>query len=78
MPVAHGTANAYNNHGCRCQDCRNANAAYHRAWRKRVRAAPVPNYIHGTIHGYNGYGCRCDRCREAIRLYHQARRAVTR
>lgn len=30
----HGTAGAYTNHRCRCDDCRAAWATYHRQWRR--------------------------------------------
>jgi hypothetical protein len=35
----HGTANGYVNHGCRCQPCRDANAAAMREYRARLRDA---------------------------------------
>lgn len=31
LDVKHGTVNAYVSHGCRCQPCRDAKAAYYRA-----------------------------------------------
>jgi hypothetical protein len=34
----HGTLGGYNNHGCRCQDCRDAKAEYMRARRAAIRA----------------------------------------
>ena len=30
----HGTLGGYNNHGCRCDDCRKANTEAQRKWRK--------------------------------------------
>lgn len=35
--VKHGTANAYNRHGCRCAECLAAVREYNRAWRERNR-----------------------------------------
>lgn len=32
----HGTLSTYNNRGCRCAACRNANAAYHREYKARL------------------------------------------
>lgn len=35
---AHGTIYAYRNRGCRCGECRHANAMHQRAWRKKRTA----------------------------------------
>lgn len=73
-PLEHGTTTGYNTHGCRCDQCRAANAAYSRSLAARKRAgepvrecsrAPI---THGTTRGYNR-GCRCDDCRAARRRY---------
>ena len=59
-------------HGCRCDTCREAKAAYMRekrarSARKRKLAAAgggrhfVPQTQHG-ISGYQNHGCRCDDC----------------
>lgn len=71
----HGTANGYNNLGCRCDRCRAAWAAYvndrnHRTGRHVPRDVylaemadrPIP---HGTESGYRDRGCRCRWCRDA-------------
>jgi hypothetical protein len=40
MPeIKHGTVNAYNNHGCRCEACKAANAAAVKAYRAKLKAA---------------------------------------
>jgi len=37
--VKHGTDSAYVNWGCRCEPCREAHRAYHRAYKRRRKAA---------------------------------------
>lgn len=37
-PLKHGTLHAYQNRGCRCDDCRAAGTAYQRLRRSRARA----------------------------------------
>lgn len=60
----HGTKNGYQNLGCRCADCREANRLHHQADRAamRARAADIP---HGTPSGYQNWGCRCMDCTAA-------------
>lgn len=62
MMPDHGTRRHYGR-GCRCDQCRGANAAYDRELRAR---AGLP--AHGTRSTYTG-GCRCDPCREANTVY---------
>ena len=59
----HGTHHRYRS-GCRCDPCKTAWTAYHRAWRASKTWDQIP---HGTDTGYAGYGCRCDDCRAAHR-----------
>lgn len=40
-PIRHGTAGAYSNRGCRCDECRAANTSRHQAYVARRRAAGV-------------------------------------
>lgn len=55
--------------GCRCDQCRAANAEMHRRWRVNAAArADALGVSHGTTARYTNYGCRCDQCREANRL----------
>jgi hypothetical protein len=63
-PVTHGgSGNAYSAYGCRCDECRAANAA--RAKRRRLeRYAEGGDFEHGVC-GYTNWGCRCDECSEA-------------
>ena len=78
----HGSASTYDNHGCRCDECRAANAARHAAARKRRKVdlgagrAVVP---HGKASTYANWGCRCAACtaarRDAKRAYTAKRRA---
>jgi len=43
MAAKHGTRHPYND-GCRCDECRGANAAYRQRYRQRQRSlSPVPN-----------------------------------
>lgn len=61
----HGTVSEYNNHGCRCDLCREANKSYRRA--RRLSYKENKNRIprHGTRNEYSNYGCRCEECRKA-------------
>lgn len=59
----HGTVGMYGNHGCRCDPCRAANAAYQRELMARYRASGGRGE-HGTSYRYDT-GCRCASCREA-------------
>lgn len=80
----HPSRTAYT-HGCRCDGCRAANAAYHSAWRHRTRRTDPGRrnatggggtgrgWSHG-LSGYVSYGCRCDVCRVAHTDYRRARR----
>lgn len=66
----HGTYNGYINLGCRCQPCRDANAAEARRM-KLQRASgrgrkPAP---HGRYTTYHNYMCRCQPCRDAWAAY---------
>jgi hypothetical protein len=63
--LVHGTRHAYTNGKCRCDQCKTANAEYHREFRQKRRGVEPPE--HGTISAYTNYGCRCDRCKEAHR-----------
>ncbi|WP_412747312.1 very short patch repair endonuclease [Krasilnikovia sp. MM14-A1004] len=60
---AHGTLSTYSNHGCRCADCRRANAQYQQQLLARYRQHGGRGE-HGTDYRYRT-GCRCDRCRAA-------------
>lgn len=57
--AGHGT-NASFARGCRCDECREANREYMRAYRERRRAAG-PGEYHGTAYGYQ-MGCRGTGC----------------
>ena len=35
----HGTTNGYNNHGCRCQPCKTANAMAHKDYVRRLKTS---------------------------------------
>ena len=38
----HGTTSEYNNHGCRCDECRAACAVQMKEWRYRTGKTPRP------------------------------------
>lgn len=65
--LKHGRA-AYENHGCRCSVCREANSRHHADVRlvkgEAFRSDPSDSR-HGTVNGYTNYGCRCGKCRAA-------------
>lgn len=65
----HGTVSMYNNHGCRCDDCRAASSAYMMQYRLSKGYKPRPEAAHGTVARYNNHGCRCDACKRAMRAY---------
>lgn len=67
--LVHGTVNGYNGHGCRCDDCRKANAASKREYRHRPKTWPL--WAHGRNTTYID-GCRCLKCRRAHTAYRAA------
>jgi hypothetical protein len=78
MVTSHGTLSRYSNQGCRCVDCRAANATYQRELIARY-AAQGGRGEHGTPYRYDT-GCRCEECRDAhnrkSREYKRRRRAA--
>jgi hypothetical protein len=73
----HGTANGYNNYGCRCDDCRAAWAVACTRYRNRWRIIGGPDDpAHGTRNGYVYWHCRCDRCLAANREASRRQRMV--
>lgn len=69
--VEHGTPNAYNNYGCRCEVCKSAYRLYQieQVAGRRAKGLPTVDSRHGTYNGYLNYHCRCERCVEANRVY---------
>lgn len=67
-PAEHGTLKEYRR-GCRCDDCRAANAARARQW---SGAKPFQPAGHGSASRYHA-GCRCDECRAAKAAERRAR-----
>ncbi len=47
--IPHGTANGYCRHKCRCADCREAEVARQRDWRKRLRTGQVRHRDTGVL-----------------------------
>lgn len=65
----HGVASTYRSqdYACRCQPCRDANAALHRrenARRREMLAADPTVVQHGLRSTYVNWGCRCEACSE--------------
>lgn len=80
------TKNTYKKSGCRCDQCRAANTAAHRAkvveWAERrveiggrMVAAWLPPEAHGRWTAYSNYRCRCVPCTEAGSVANGQRRA---
>lgn len=63
----HGTPNGYNNHGCRCVDCKAAQRADNIRRRRERLSRPIPDHVHGTDNGYTSYKCKCPACVEVGR-----------
>ncbi|MGO9163939.1 MAG: hypothetical protein ACLP7J_25185 [Streptosporangiaceae bacterium] len=61
----HGTASAYNNYGCRCEECRAAATAARRSWVSSLQDRQFAEVPHGTASGYRNWGCRCEHCSSA-------------
>lgn len=61
--VKHGTFLAYRK-GCRCDDCRAANAEHSRRRRANAKADPsrADRAGHGNANTYRNHGCRCGPC----------------
>lgn len=78
---AHGTINAYQNYGCRCEQCRAAGAAANQAAYlarsggvlKKPRLTTLEKESHG-LYRYKNHGCRCEVCRAASRDESRRRR----
>lgn len=86
----HGNYSRYQNHGCRCDRCREAATTYAREWRHRTGyALPREDYLlllrrkaelrdnHGTETRYK-FGCRCDVCKAAAAQARRDRRNFNR
>lgn len=83
----HGTYSRYQNQGCRCDECRQANTDYHRERNHRLgrtlpwdvmvaqrRAEADARDNHGTETRYTR-GCRCRACKDASAEARRRRRA---
>lgn len=68
MNPRHGTRTDYNR-GCRCEQCKYANAEYAKVQRARLAKREVPPEVHGTVGGYTNWLCRCGRCSTAHTEY---------
>jgi hypothetical protein len=64
-----GSGGGYTNHGCRCQECRDANwdrVRHRRRERRELAASGRGEFEHG-MSGYTNWMCRCETCTEANR-----------
>lgn len=66
VDYGHGDYRTYAK-GCRCNDCRAANAERHRGQQRRRVSDPeaADRAGHGNASTYQNYGCRCRPCTEA-------------
>lgn len=64
--ICRATYNSYLR-GCRCAECKSANAAYQRE-RRKIRKASIAGdeWWHGTSGGATNHACHCERCVRAI------------
>jgi hypothetical protein len=69
MKARHGTVSRYNDHGCRCSDCREAIRAQAITRREVTQAngGTHPGPITHGRSGYINYSCRCETCRAGHR-----------
>lgn len=76
--LKHGTTGGYQDYGCRCFACTDANRLDCQRRRKAKiaqRLADDPDrYVHGKLATYTMAGCRCSVCKETNRLYQQEAR----
>jgi len=78
--LIHGIRYTYTHKGCRCPDCRAANAKYKRekvrynrdltassslAFLHAYLSDALPSITHGITNSYDWWGCRCKDCTEA-------------
>lgn len=64
--VTHGgSGNAYANYGCRCDQCKAANAARVRRRSHERDASTLPPEAHGKYTTYTNWRCRCEKCKIA-------------
>jgi hypothetical protein len=75
----HGKYTTYNNHGCRCSECRNAWNVYNTEKNHRLgHTRPREQYLaESSHHGWKRYrkGCRCEVCRAASAAQKRRQRA---
>ncbi|MFE6126678.1 hypothetical protein ACFQ6Q_00175 [Streptomyces sp. NPDC056437] len=73
-PIRHGRVGGYRR-GCRCDECRAANARAQQNSKARRSADPaaIDRAGHGKATTYVNYGCRCDPCKHAGSIDNAAR-----
>jgi len=71
----HGTRYAYVE-GCRCEDCRKANAQYQLKLKKKLASIAIPSHLHGTLNAYANWSCRCQYCKKANAIHSAKTREV--
>lgn len=62
---AHGTFRMYNNAGCRCAECTEANTEVYRVARRARVAQEIPDHVAHNASTYSNWGCRCEVCTHA-------------
>lgn len=73
--MTHGTVNGYNNHKCRCVECRAAWSVYDKAGRARRRAAGL---CRDCLAPASGIHSRCENHLARLRArYHERKARVT-
>ena len=73
--IEHGTRAMYQK-GCRCQECKSAQArgAHEYREKRKAQGAQNPELIpHGTYSGYITWCCRCEECSTVHREYQRER-----
>lgn len=71
-----GSGGGYSNHGCRCQECKDANTRRVLARRRRreLETKNPDDPRHGTMSFYINAGCRCRVCKDAAAEYGRTRK----
>lgn len=64
MGIQHGKYSTYQNHSCRCDECKAAWREYIRDVRARRIARGIPESVVHNANTYNNWGCRCQVCRD--------------
>jgi hypothetical protein len=72
----HGVTSTYNNHGCRCDLCKDAATRSRQAWLESLKDRSPYEIPHGTVSGYKNWGCRCEYCGPTNTQYERFRKKI--